>query len=307
MPLRLCAFAKINLTLDVFSKRPDGFHGIASVMQAISLHDTLQFECRAEPGIGFTCDGPEAQGVPINEENLVVRAAVRALESSPNAGGLSIHLSKHVPSQAGLGGGSSDAAAALIGVNRLLGLNLTEARMHKIAAELGSDVPFFLIGGTAVARGRGEKLTGLADAPPIWIVLVKPDENVSTGLAYNELDNLPDRSSHRGTKRMEQAISENNRELVVSRTCNDFELPVFSRHPTLAWLQDELVMAGATNARLCGSGSALFGVAASETEAARIASSLRSKYPRVYTARTLTRSESYQYLNMPIANAGDNT
>jgi 4-diphosphocytidyl-2-C-methyl-D-erythritol kinase len=266
-------------------------------MQAISMHDTLTFSHRTDEGIAFTCDGPESEGIPSDENNLVVRAAAAAMASRPDkARGVSIHLKKNTPSQAGLGGGSSDAAAALIGVNTLLELNLTDAELHEIASGIGSDVPYFLLGGTAVARGRGEQLTPCSDAPPMWIVVVKPDENVSTGWAYNELDNSPDRSSNRGTKRMLHAISEKSPDLVISRTCNDFELPVFSRYPTLAWLQDELLMAGAMNARLCGSGSALFGTAASEAEANRIASTMRSKYSRVYTARSLTRSESHRLL-----------
>ncbi len=303
--MRLRAFAKINLTLDVFSKRPDGYHGIASVMQAISLHDTLELSRNAD-GVEFTCDGPESDGIPTGDENLVVRAATMAIESSSASfGGVSLHLNKQTPSQAGLGGGSSDAAAALVGVNRLLGLSLSETELLELASRLGSDVPYFLLGGTAVARGRGEQLTAAADAPELWLVVVKPDENVSTGWAYDELDSSPNRSSHRGTRRMEQAISENNRELIISRTCNDFELPVFSRYPRLAWLQDELLMAGAINARLCGSGSALFGVASSEAEANHIANSLRSKYSKVYTTRTLTRTESRQFSSLPPADAGD--
>ncbi len=304
--LRLRAFAKINLTLDVFSKRPDGYHGIASVMQTISLHDTLTFERTQGPGISFSCDGPESDGLPlISDQNIVVRAATAALSVRPIQKGVAIHLHKQIPSQAGLGGGSSDAAAALTGVNSLLGLNLLEPELHELASGIGSDVPFFLTGGTAIARGRGEQVTASADGPKLWLVVVKPDVSVSTGWAYDELDSLPDRSSNRATKRMEQAIAEGDTALVVSRTCNDFELPVFSRYPELAWLQDELLMAGAMNARLCGSGSALFGVAASEAEANRIARTLRSKYNKVYTAQTLTRSESTLFGEIHAADDGD--
>jgi len=304
--LLLRAFAKVNLTLDVFSKRSDGYHGVASVMQAISLHDTLHLTRKTGPGVDFTCDGPESGGIPTNDENLAVRAAMEAIACLPDTpGGISIHLNKQIPSQAGLGGGSSDAAAALVGVNELLDLNLTDQELFRLAARIGSDVPFFLIGGTAVARGRGEQVNPFADVPPMWLVVVKPDENVSTGWAYSELDNTPDRSSNRGTRRMEQAISENSSELIVSRTCNDFELPVFARYPKLAWLHDELLMAGAMNARLCGSGSALFGMASGEADANRIANTMRSRYAKVYTARTLTRLESHQFHNLPPADAGD--
>ncbi len=289
------AYAKINLTLDVFSLRPDGYHGVASVMQAISLHDTLSFSRTPQPGIAFTCDGPESAGIPLDATNLVYRAADAALVAagrSESGEGVAIHLNKQTPSQAGLGSGSSDAASALAGVNHVLQLGLPAEKLHSLAASLGSDIPFFLMGGTAVARGRGEQLTVAPDAPPMWLVVVKPEDNVSTGWAYGQLDADAERQSHRGTKRMEQAIAEADRSLVISRMCNDFEGPVFKHFPKLAWLYDEMLMAGAQNARLCGSGSALFAVAASEEDARRMANLLSARYPKTHVCRTLNRQES---------------
>lgn len=286
------AFAKINLTLDVFSKRADGYHGIASVLQAISLCDILEILPTSEPGIRFTCEAPDAPDVPSDATNLVVRAARAALDARGVETGLSLHLQKRVPSQAGMGGGSSDAAATLRGVNRLLDLGIEEEELRKLAAGLGSDVPFFLVGGTAVARGRGEILTPLPDAAPFWLTVVKPDVSVSTGWAYNALDSLPDRQSHRGTKRMEEALRQNDSGRVTAFQCNDFELPVFDHYPTLSWVHDELRMAGALTAHLCGSGAALYGVAESEAAAHRIADRMRRKYAQVSVARTLTRAET---------------
>ena len=296
----LNAYAKINLTLDVFSKRADGYHEIASVMQAISLHDTLHFTRRADPGIAFTCDAPDAPDVPTDATNLVVRAAQLILHSAQEQGialngGVAIHLEKRIPSQAGLGGGSSNAATALRGVQNAFGLTdaqLPLQTLTALAAQLGSDVPFFLIGGTGVARGRGEKLTLLPDSPPFALVLVKPEESVSTAWAYNALDTLPDRKSHRGTKRMEEALHSRDHDRILAFQSNDFELPIFEQYPTLAWLHDDLMMAGCLTARLCGSGSALYGIAASDREAERIAGLLRQKYPRTHTAHTLTRAET---------------
>lgn len=313
----LNAYAKINLTLDVFSKRADGYHDIASVMQTISLHDTLHFTPRAsksdsgsenesesaransETGIVFTCDAPDSPDVPTDATNLVVRAAQLLIDLirertgvDPFPHGLTIYLEKRIPSQAGLGGGSSDAATALRGVNALLESPLPVEELRPLAAQLGSDVSFFLIGGTAVARGRGEKLTVLPDAPPYALVVVKPDQSVSTGWAYNELDTLPNRQSHRGTKRMEEALQNRDQDRVLAFQSNDFELPIFQHHPALAWLHDELMMAGCLNARLCGSGAALYGIARNQTDATRIANLLRHKYPHTYPARTLPRAES---------------
>ena len=288
------AYAKVNYSLDVFSLRPDGYHGVASVMQAISLHDTLELSESPEPGIHFTCDGPESAGIPLDASNLVYRAAAAALDAAgkSDACGVAIHLTKNTPSQAGLGGGSSDAAAALAGVNSLLGLGLANPQLHALAASLGSDVPFFLMGGTAVARGRGEQLTAVADAPPLWLVVVKPEDSVSTGWAYGQLDADVERQSHRGTKRLEQAMAEGDVEQMLGRMCNDFEGPVFRYFPRLAWLYDEMMMAGARTARLCGSGSALFAAATSEPDAHRIAGLLQKRYPKTYVCRTLSREES---------------
>src|SRR5262249_21751824 len=160
--------------------------------------------------------------------------------------------------QAGLGGGSSNAAAALLGVNALLGLNLEARTLYDLAASLGSDVPFFLTGGTAAARGRGASLTPLADAPTLLLVVVQPEENVSTAWDYGELDAISDRASHRATKRMEEALRAGDHGRLIAWQSNDFELPVFAHFPRLAWLHDELRMAGALTAHLCGSGSALY-------------------------------------------------
>ncbi len=288
----LNSYAKINLTLDVFSKRADGYHGIASIMQTISLHDTLTFALSEGEGIAFTCEMGEGVPVPTDSTNLVVKAAQAAIEASgkPLERGISLHLEKRIPAQAGLGGGSSNAAIALKGVNRLLDLGLNERQLHDCAASLGSDVPFFLYGGTAVARGRGEQITPLDDAPRLSLVVVKPEENVSTGWAYGELDAIPDRASHRATKRMEEALREGDSGRVIAFQSNDFELPVFQHFPRLAWLHDEMLMAGALTAHLCGSGSALYAVTATDADAERMANLLRKRHSNVHATYSLPRS-----------------
>ncbi len=291
------AFAKINLTLDVFSKRADGYHSLASVMQAISLHDTLILTRREEPGLGFTCDAPAAAEIPADATNLVYRAAQAVLTAAEEAGhrlggGVALHLVKRIPAQAGLGGGSSDAAATLLGTDALLNLGLSRSALHDCATALGSDVPFFLMGGTATARGRGENLTALPDAPPCWLVVVKPEESVSTGWAYSQLDAIPERASHRATGRWEQALRGEDHDRLLAFQSNDFEQPVFTHFPRLAWLHDELMMAGALAAHLCGSGSALYGIVPDAATAQRVADRLQGRYPYVSIARTLTRAES---------------
>jgi len=286
------AYAKINLTLDVFNMRADGFHSLASIMQAISLHDVIEIERAEIAGVCLTCQGEHAADVPSDSSNLVVRAARAVMEVAHCEAGLNIRLHKSIPSQAGLGGGSSDAAATLLGVTALFGFDIGPKLLHELAARLGSDVPFFLSAGTAVVRGRGENINPIADAPTFWIVIVKPEDNVSTAWAYNQLDALEDRRSNRATKNLEDAIKTGDRARVVSGQSNDFEVPVFHHFPKLAWIRDELQMAGALGAHLCGSGSALYGVAGDERAARKIAHLIGLRYPHTCVARTLSRIES---------------
>jgi 4-diphosphocytidyl-2-C-methyl-D-erythritol kinase len=206
--------------------------------------------------------------------------------------GIALHLVKRIPAQAGLGGGSGNAAAAAVGVNALLELNLDEKTLHAIAASLGSDAPFFLTGGTATARGRGETLTPLPDAPPYWLVVAKPEIGVSTAWAYNALDADPERASHRATKRWEEALKAGDAGRMIAFQSNDFEAVVFPHLPEISWLHDELRMAGALTAHLCGSGSAVYGVVESEAQARRIAQLLDGRYPHLHIVRTLSRAEA---------------
>lgn len=256
------AHAKINLTLDVGARRPDGYHDIRSIMQTIALHDTLVVTHTPEkPGVFLDVTGDEAGGVPANETNLVHRAAVRlqkiaaARETLPgNRSGLHIALHKRIPSQAGLGGGSSDAAATLLAVNDLLGLALSLGRLSEIGASLGADVPFFLTGGTALVEGLGEKVTPLAPlSPPCSLVIVKPSLGVSTSAAYSALDALPERVPGRSTEAW-----------LRGEKCraNDFEVVIVPRyhgiavaHSALTWTAED---GECFRPLLCGSGSALF-------------------------------------------------
>jgi 4-diphosphocytidyl-2-C-methyl-D-erythritol kinase len=197
-----------------------------------------------------------------------------------------------VPSQAGLGGGSSNAAAALVGVNRLLDLGLDPPALRRLAARLGSDVPFFLVGGTGVARGRGEAVTSLDDGPGFWFVIVKPDISISTAWAYAALDSDPNRQSARATRRMEEALGTNELDRIYSRMTNDFEQAIFPEHLPIALLHDELLMARCRASHLCGSGSAMFGLCLSEPEANEAARIMRLKYESVHVCRTVGRREA---------------
>ncbi len=291
------SYAKINLTLDVFSKLPNGYHGMSSIMQTISLFDTLEMRLIPQIAIQFTCEAPLSPDVPSGSDNLVVRAISLLLNHASSVGkrieyGIACHLTKMVPSQAGLGGGSSNAAAALRGLNTILQLDFTTEDLVELAAQLGSDVPFFLYGGTALASGQGTEIKPINDIPMLWMVVVKPSISVSTKWAYDQLDAIPNRSSHRATLRMQAAIENDDIERILSIQCNDFEAPVFEHYTELAWLADEMRMAGAISVHLAGSGSALYGLVTDQEAALKTAERLQRVHPRTWVVRTLSRNEA---------------
>ena len=187
--------AKVNLTLEVLGKRPDGYHEIASVMQTISLFDILTFSPSDE--VKVTTDVPELEG----EDNLVYRAAMLLRDTSGVSAGAEIHLDKQIPLAAGLGGGSSDAAATLLGLNRLWGLELGEGELKELVAQLGSDVPFFVTGGTALVEGRGERVSSVKMPPTLWLVLAFPDHRLEnkTATAYRALSHTDHTDGRRTT------------------------------------------------------------------------------------------------------------
>lgn len=267
--LRRAAYAKINLTLDVGRRRPDGYHEIRSIMQTISLCDFVQIE-RSDfaGGINLVVDGPCSSGVPTDNGNLVYRAAVRMREKAGLSAfelGLTIRLEKNIPSQAGLGGGSSDAATTLLLLNDLFGLRKTSAELCSIAASLGGDVSFFLYGGTALVEGIGDRVTPIAtDCDRRIIVVVKPSDGVSTADAYRALD-----SARRDSGSVNQDIITATdtwlADINAERTdtwANDFEPVVLRLSPTIAsayaMLADISAARGGGQPRLAGSGAALF-------------------------------------------------
>jgi 4-diphosphocytidyl-2-C-methyl-D-erythritol kinase len=287
--VRLRAFAKINLCLHVLGKRPDDYHELRTIFQTISLHDTLHISIeRSSPlSVQFmTCSDPKLQG----QENLVLRA-IRAI--SPEIGfegHVSVHLEKRIPVARGLGGGSSDAAAALIGMLRLTGWenDMPLPRLMEIAAGLGADVPFFLFGGRALAVNRGDEIYPLPDLPRRTVLVVSPkDIGVSTKDAYEWISSELTR------------LAKPNRIWGFCALCwsrqgaghsNDFEGPVFHRHPRLKEIKDVMLERGAADAALAGSGSAVFGIFRNPAQARRAARAFPED--SVFVVETLSR-ENY--------------
>jgi 4-diphosphocytidyl-2-C-methyl-D-erythritol kinase len=283
--LRLPAFAKINLCLHVLGKRPDGYHELRTIFQAVSLRDTL--ELSITPGTSgteyfMTTNDPD---LPRGPDNLVWRALEAISREIEFRGSISVHLDKKIPVARGLGGGSSDAAAALIGMLRLTKANVPLERMMGIAAGLGADVPFFLFGGRAVAVSRGDEIYPLPDLPKRTILIVSPRGiGVSTKEAYEWVSAELTRLSKPHRMWGFCALCWSRQGAGVS---NDFEGPVFSRHPRLREIRDGLLQGGAADAALAGSGSAVFGVFRNPAQARRTARAFPED--SVYVVETLSR------------------
>ena len=243
MTERVLSHAKINWALRILGKRPDGFHDLETLFQTISLHDTLTIE-RAG-AVSMTCDDPS---IPTDETNLIVRAA-KALGVPP----VKIHLEKRIPAGGGLGGGSSNAAATLLALARMFGVE--ETVLPEIALSLGSDVPFFLVGGTAYATGRGEELVSLRNEAPISLLLIFPEERVSTPEAFRLIKRY---SPPLGVDFFADLVETDLLQDPGALT-NDFEGPIFERLPHLRTLKQRLLDAGAAWAAMSGSGSTIAG------------------------------------------------
>jgi 4-diphosphocytidyl-2-C-methyl-D-erythritol kinase len=240
--------AKINLSLSVLGKRPDGFHAIESLMVPLTLADTITLEHRDEPGIGLTCSDPS---LPTDDSNLVFRAARRFFETVDASPAIQIHLEKRIPHGAGLGGGSSDAASVLMALNALFYAPLSQAGVHELAAELGSDVPFFLARSAAFCRGRGEIVEPILFAETLPLLLIKPGFGVPTPWAYGRW----------GGSRELPGIDYGPQSFAWGTLVNDLERPVFEKYLFLAvlkrWLREQPEVAGAL---MSGSGSTTFAV-----------------------------------------------
>jgi len=285
----LPAFAKINLHLRVLGRREDGYHEIETVFQTITLHDRLTFEPLADGRIELSCDTAE---VPSDESNLVRRAAHALRERSGVRAGARIKLEKNIPAQAGLGGGSADAAVALLGLARLWTLAPGRAELVELGARLGADVPFFLTGGTALGTGTGASVTPLEDAPTRHLVVVTPGVKVSTADAYKALDapalTKAESAANLSVSRAESGFSGSDREAMR----NDFEAVVFRLHPEIGRAREALLEAGASAALLSGSGSGVFGFFDSKGEAERARRALGPRAGwRAFACATLSRAE----------------
>ena len=295
------AFAKVNLTLDVLGKREDGYHDLRSIMQTISLHDDVLLTLDTGEGWQVHCfrevlpeqeepsdQPPESEfitdGLPQDEENIAWKAARTYFDRiGKEPDGLEICINKRIPSQAGLGGGSADAAAVLRALNDHYGAPLSLPALAELGAQVGSDVPFCVLGGTALVEGRGEKVTQVPCEVELYYVVCKPDFGVSTPELYRALDGMvitrrPDHTSLRANLQRGDYLG------IGGSLCNVFEPLVMERHFDINYIKSVLFTYGAFGAQMSGSGSAVFGIFDSFEYATVACTMLKDKYSQIFLA-----------------------
>jgi 4-diphosphocytidyl-2-C-methyl-D-erythritol kinase len=285
--LKLPSFAKINWTLHVLGKRPDGYHEVATLLQTVSLCDELVFDLREDDEISLTCDDPS---IPVHS-NLVLKAAL----ALPRRRGVAIKLVKRIPTKAGLGGASSNAAVTLLALNQLWGLHLRGTDLRRIGSGLGADVPFFLVGGTAIARGIGTAVEEIPDLPAQYVIVVSPNASVSTATAYAAL-NAPSLTTSDSLSILSSSFTEPfSGDSSQWPLRNDFEGVIFEIEPEIRRAKQALLDAGARDALLAGSGSSVFGIFTDEAARDQALGNLRCEAGwRVFSCNTLSRSEYCQ-------------
>ena len=290
--LTLAPPAKVNLYLAVHERQPDGYHRLTTLFERLELADTLVLR-RQPSGITLTCDDP---AVPTDGRNLVVRAAASWAEASGIRGGVAAHLEKRIPVAGGLGGGSSDAASTLLGLNTLYDQSLTQGQLVTLGRQLGADVPFFLSEAVlAWGRGRGDEIEPLAPpSRPLWHVLVNPGEPLLTKTVYETFDRLPLTPPLPDATLLLRLVQTGEAARVAPALANALEPAIESNYPAIRHVQHALTTAGALGVIVSGSGPTTFGLAADEAQARAIAVRLQQQQPawRVLVTRTALVSRS---------------
>ena len=276
------AYAKLNLTLDVLGKRDDGYHDLKSVMQTISIRDDLEIDVGTGKPWKLLCTNED---IPTDESNLAWKAAKVYCDSmNKDPDGIEIRITKRIPSGAGMGGGSADAAAVLRALNRHYGEPLSIMALAELGAQVGSDVPFCTICGTAMVEGRGERLRKLPDMPDCIFVVCKPDFSVSTPELYKKIDEVAI-PKHPDNQAMESALLSGDLGKVAENVFNVFDPVVTADHLELNYIKSIFNSYGSLNQQMTGSGSAVFAILPSFEYAAVVCNMLRDNYPQVFIAK----------------------
>ena len=277
--IRLKANAKINIVLDVVGKRKDGYHELKTLFYETQIHDVIDFKKSDKCGIRISCND---DAVPLGEKNIVYKASKLLFDKYAPDAGIDIHIEKNIPHGAGLGGGSSDAAATLKAVNVLYGLKLSNSELETIGAKIGADVPFFISGGAAYACGIGDKLTSLSayNIKMPSLIVIKPDFNISTAEAYGALDQEAELYHPDADEAVRRFIAGD-----VNGVCdiagNSFEKPIFKLYPQIEAIKQSLLNDGAMASVMTGSGSAVFAFFSDEESMTKAARDIKKKFGNV--------------------------
>ena len=280
------AYAKVNLTMDVLEPRPDGYHDVKSVMQEVQLCDKVTLTRTDDDKLVLTSN---VDTLPLDEDNTIIKA-VRAFEKETGAsvGGLSIHLEKNIPVEAGVGGGSSDAAAVLRGLDELYGRNKPLGEQTGMAAEVGSDVPFFLYGGTCIVEGKGDVVGRLAGLPDCWFVLCKPDFSLSTAEMYKRVDDQKLSDDRPDSLSVMLGLEWQELEFIAKRVGNVFEQVLTEEEQkAVSGIKETLLSCGAMGASMSGSGPLVYGIFEGEEEAKKAVDALKATYSQVFLTQSV--------------------
>jgi len=288
------AYAKINLFLDIVGKRPDGYHDIRSLMHTVDLYDKVyvDFEIGNSPGITVGCNDCN---VPQNEKNIAYKAAQKFIEKTEIGGAVRIFIDKEIPTEAGLAGGSADAAAVLRLMNKISGTPLTENELLKLGAEIGADVPFCIVGGSKITEGIGEKMTQSFILPDCYIVIARGGSGVSTPWAYGELDRLfgnkyPDTNEKYNS--LLSGLYERNLGIICDSMYNVFEKVILPNHEIARYARETMAECDSIGQMMSGSGPSVFGIFDNEAKAKSCAEELRYKIDRVYVTTPIGETKN---------------
>jgi 4-diphosphocytidyl-2-C-methyl-D-erythritol kinase len=295
--LSLPSFAKVNWSLHILGKRPDGYHEVRTLLQTISLHDVIHFEVSEEKEILLACNEPS---IPTDDQNLVVRAAYALKERFNIGNGVRIRLEKRIPAKAGLGGASSNAAVSLLSLAYLWNVAASAPMLLEIAASLGTDVPFFLLGGSALATGTGSTISSLPDSDIQHLIVITPNAGISTAEAYGAVSSSalttmnadPILSSSRGEANLRRSLPWRTTNDWKHELKNDFESVIFDIEPEIRRAKKSLLQAGALGALLAGSGSSVFGIFSDEETQQRTLKEIQAEAGwRIFPCVTVSRNE----------------
>ena len=284
--IKIDSYSKINLTLNILSKREDGYHEIETIMQSINLADKVIItKTRDDEGIIIKCNHSQ---VPVDNQSLAYKSAEKILKKYGIEKGVKIEIDKKIPLASGMAGGSANSATILVGLNKVFDLGLNNKELRGIGEELGMDVPFCIQNGTALAYQRGEKITPLSPIfPPLWIVVINPGIRISTQWAYFNLNLKQAKNKKNHTKNMLKALNKGSPQEIAKNLYNSFEGLVIKTFPEIGDIKDNLINKGALGALMSGSGSTVFGIAQNEKEAISIYKKLKQRYNLIWVVHTI--------------------